>query len=42
MVGINVGGCGDMSIRFRPAFVFQQHHATLFLEAFDKVLKEMK
>jgi len=40
--GINAGGCGDASIRFRPALIFQKHHAELFLGAFNSVLAEQK
>lgn len=31
--GIWAGGCGDRSIRLRPALIFTEHHAGLFLDA---------
>lgn len=37
--GINIGGCGDNSVRLRPTLVFEQKHADLFLERLEKVLK---
>lgn len=40
--GIQSGGCGDHSIRLRPALVFQEHHADIFLDNFRQVLKETK
>jgi 4-aminobutyrate aminotransferase/(S)-3-amino-2-methylpropionate transaminase len=30
--GVNCGGCGERSIRLRPALVFQPKHAEIFLE----------
>jgi 4-aminobutyrate aminotransferase/(S)-3-amino-2-methylpropionate transaminase len=38
--GVNCGGCGERSIRLRPALVFQPKHANLFLEKLEKVLKK--
>lgn len=40
--GVLAGGCGDMSIRFRPALVFQEKHVDIFLDKFYQVLKELK
>jgi len=40
--GIQSGGCGDLSIRLRPALVFQPYHADIFLDRLDKVLKKLK
>ncbi|KAJ8140399.1 hypothetical protein OXX80_004595 [Metschnikowia pulcherrima] len=40
-VGVNIGGCGDYSIRLRPALVFEQRHADLFLEALETSLKSL-
>jgi len=40
--GIQGGGCGDHSIRLRPALIFQDHHADIFLDRFRQVLKETK
>lgn len=39
--GIQSGGCGDYSIRFRPALIFQEKHAHIFLDKFREVLKEL-
>lgn len=40
-VGINIGGCGDYSIRLRPSLVFEKKHADLFLEALETSLKSL-
>ncbi|KAF2899195.1 hypothetical protein ILUMI_06982 [Ignelater luminosus] len=40
--GIQGGGCGDHAIRLRPALIFQEHHADIFLDSFRQVLKETK
>lgn len=40
--GIQSGGCGDLSIRFRPALIFQERHADIFLDKFRTVLKNTK
>jgi len=40
--GIQSGGCGDVSIRFRPALIFEEKHADIFLDRFRQVLKETK
>jgi 4-aminobutyrate aminotransferase/(S)-3-amino-2-methylpropionate transaminase len=37
--GVNVGGSGDRAVRLRPMLIFQKHHADIFVEALDKVLK---
>lgn len=37
--GINIGGCGDFSVRLRPTLVFEKKHADVFLERLEKVLK---
>lgn len=31
--GVNVGGCGEMSIRFRPSLVFLPKHVAIFMRA---------
>uniref|UniRef100_A0A8K9XFA4 4-aminobutyrate aminotransferase, mitochondrial n=1 Tax=Oncorhynchus mykiss TaxID=8022 RepID=A0A8K9XFA4_ONCMY len=38
--GVLLGGCGDRSIRFRPALVFKEHHVHMFLNVFSDVLAE--
>lgn len=39
--GVNIGGCGDHSIRLRPGLVFEQQHAEVFLEALEFSLKAL-
>jgi 4-aminobutyrate aminotransferase/(S)-3-amino-2-methylpropionate transaminase len=39
--GFNLGGCGEVGIRFRPALVFEPSHASLFLNAFEDTLAEL-
>ncbi|ORY82887.1 putative 4-aminobutyrate transaminase [Leucosporidium creatinivorum] len=36
--GVNVGGCGNQSVRLRPMLIFEQVHADIFLAATKKVL----
>ena len=36
--GVQVGGCGDAAIRFRPALIFQPNHVDVFLNIFEDVL----
>ncbi|KAH6670963.1 4-aminobutyrate transaminase gata [Plectosphaerella plurivora] len=38
-LGVNMGGSGVNAVRLRPMLVFQKHHADLFLETLEKVLK---
>lgn len=40
--GIQSGGCGEQSIRLRPALTFQEHHADIYLDRLRQVLKETK
>lgn len=42
MTGVLLGGCGDRSIRFRPALIFQEYHVHLFLNILNDVLEELK
>ncbi|CAB3242147.1 unnamed protein product [Arctia plantaginis] len=39
--GVIGGGCGEMAIRLRPALVFQQKHAEIYLDILRKTLKEI-
>lgn len=39
--GVNIGGCGDYSIRLRPTLVFENKHADLLLEALELSLKTL-
>ena len=36
--GIQLGGCGDVTVRFRPALIFQPKHVDIFLNTFEDVL----
>ncbi|KAG0172033.1 4-aminobutyrate transaminase [Apophysomyces sp. BC1015] len=36
--GVNIGGCGDKSVRLRPMLTFQQNHADILLNTMDSVL----
>jgi len=38
-MGVHAGGCGDTAIRLRPALVFKEQHAHIFLNKFEDVLK---
>ncbi|XP_063238975.1 LOW QUALITY PROTEIN: 4-aminobutyrate aminotransferase, mitochondrial [Bacillus rossius redtenbacheri] len=40
--GVQTGGCGELSIRLRPALIFQEHHAEIFLDIFRQVLAATK
>lgn len=39
--GVQAGGCGDFTIRLRPALIFQEKHANMFLDRFRQVMKEL-
>jgi len=38
--GVQTGGCGELSVRLRPALIFTPEHADIFLDKFRQVLKE--
>ncbi|VEN34023.1 unnamed protein product [Callosobruchus maculatus] len=40
--GIITGGCGVDSLRLRPALVFQEHHADIYLDTLRSVLRDIK
>lgn len=40
--GVQSGGCGDTSVRLRPALIFQPHHAEIFLDKLGQVLNDVK
>jgi 4-aminobutyrate aminotransferase/(S)-3-amino-2-methylpropionate transaminase len=40
--GVNCGGCGERSIRLRPALVFQPKHAHIFIDKLEAILKNEK
>ena len=39
--GVHAGGCGEAAIRLRPSLVFQEHHAHIFLQKLEDVLKAL-
>ena len=39
--GVLIGGCGDSTIRIRPALIFEPKHAEIMLEKFEDVLTHM-
>ncbi|KAB7497577.1 4-aminobutyrate aminotransferase, mitochondrial, partial [Armadillidium nasatum] len=39
--GIHIGVCGERAIRLRPALVFQPHHAAIFLDNLESVIKSL-
>lgn len=39
--GIQMGGCGDKSVRLRPMLTFGEKHVEILCEAVRKVLKGM-
>ncbi|KAI3384173.1 hypothetical protein SNEBB_008207 [Seison nebaliae] len=41
-LGVNVGGCGDLSIRFRPSLTFTEDHVKITIKMLDKALRQMK
>ncbi|XP_077980405.1 4-aminobutyrate aminotransferase, mitochondrial-like [Glandiceps talaboti] len=40
--GVQLGGCGSHTIRFRPTLVFQKHHVDIVMETFHEILQDMK
>lgn len=39
--GVLIGGCGESTIRLRPALIFEPKHAEIMLDKFEDVLKSM-
>lgn len=37
-LGVNVGGCGDQTVRLRPMLVFQRRHADILLDTMRAAL----
>ncbi|KAH7461030.1 4-aminobutyrate aminotransferase [Fusarium oxysporum f. sp. matthiolae] len=37
-IGINIGICGNNTVRLRPMLVFEEHHIPILINAFDKVI----
>lgn len=40
-MGVNVGGSGDTAVRLRPMLIFQETHADILLEVFEKIAKDL-
>ena len=40
--GVLIGGCGESTIRLRPALIFEPKHAEIMLEKFEDVLTDME
>lgn len=38
-VGIQMGACGDVAVRFRPALIFAEKHANIVLDKMQEVAK---
>merc|ERR1712013_392969 len=39
--GVHIGGCGQCSVRLRPALIFEVKHAHIFIERLAQSLKEL-
>jgi len=39
--GVNLGGCGESSIRIRPSLTFTPNHANIMLDGLNDTLREM-
>ncbi|XP_072386731.1 4-aminobutyrate aminotransferase, mitochondrial-like [Diabrotica undecimpunctata] len=39
--GVQSGGCGTESIRHRPALIFKEHHADIYLDILRNVVKDL-
>ena len=39
--GVNQGGCGTRSARFRPTLYFDESHADFYVNALEKACKDM-
>lgn len=40
--GVHTGACGDKTLRFRPALIFEKQHVDIFMDQFHAILSEMK
>lgn len=38
-LGVNMGGCGEQTVRLRPMLTFQKHHADVLLETLNAALQ---
>lgn len=39
--GVNQGGCGERSMRFRPTLFFEEKHADIYADALDKACADL-
>jgi 4-aminobutyrate aminotransferase/(S)-3-amino-2-methylpropionate transaminase len=39
-LGIQMGSCGDVAVRFRPALIFAERHAQIVLDKMTEVAKK--
>ncbi|CAD5218957.1 unnamed protein product [Bursaphelenchus okinawaensis] len=39
--GLHIGGCGDLTVRFRPSLIFEQKHADIAIDILSQSLKEL-
>lgn len=39
--GVNQGGCGDRSARFRPTLYFEEKHADIYVDALDRACQDL-
>jgi 4-aminobutyrate aminotransferase/(S)-3-amino-2-methylpropionate transaminase len=39
-IGIQMGSCGDVAVRFRPALIFAEKHAHIVLDKMTEVAKK--
>ncbi|KAL5611902.1 hypothetical protein BROUX41_000529 [Berkeleyomyces rouxiae] len=39
--GLNIGGCGETTVRLRPMLIFQEHHADILVDLIDKILNAL-
>jgi 4-aminobutyrate aminotransferase/(S)-3-amino-2-methylpropionate transaminase len=36
-LGVNMGGCGENTVRLRPMLIFKEHHADILIEVLDRI-----
>ena len=42
VAGVNVGACGERTLRLRNTLIFESKHAEIFLDRLEQVLAETK
>lgn len=38
LIGLQLGGCGVVGVRFRPALIYTEEHADMTLDLVDKAM----